>query len=76
MCRVLLDELEKNLAKFGVQKLILSAVPAAIDTWTSNFGFSHMTDDERSELLQFTFLDFQETIMCQKLLKTDGFVID
>ncbi|XWS25513.1 hypothetical protein CRYUN_Cryun27aG0074600 [Craigia yunnanensis] len=76
MCRVLVDELEKNLAKFGVQKLILPAVPSAVDTWTNNFGFSHMTDDERSELLQYTFLDFQGTIMCQKLLKTDGYVID
>ncbi|XWS25514.1 hypothetical protein CRYUN_Cryun27aG0074700 [Craigia yunnanensis] len=73
MCRVLVDELEKNLAKFGVQKLILPAVPSVVDTWTNNFGFSHMTYDERSELLQYTFLDFQGTIMCQKLLKTDGY---
>ncbi|XVE70196.1 hypothetical protein DITRI_Ditri10aG0053200 [Diplodiscus trichospermus] len=74
MCRVLVEELEKNLRKFGVQKLILPAVPSVVDTWTDNFGFSHMTDDERSELLQYTFLDFQGTILCQKLL--DGSVID
>ncbi|XP_022772441.1 increased DNA methylation 1-like [Durio zibethinus] len=69
MCRVLVDELEKNLTKFGVEKLILPAVPDAVDTWTNSFGFSHMTDDERSELLHYTFLDFQGTIMCRKLLK-------
>ncbi|XVF64188.1 hypothetical protein PTKIN_Ptkin09bG0147900 [Pterospermum kingtungense] len=72
MCRVLVNEVEKNLAKLGVQKLILPAVPSAVETWTNNFGFSHMTDDERSELLQYTFLDFQGTIMCQKLLKSDA----
>ncbi|KAK6257228.1 hypothetical protein QUC31_000687 [Theobroma cacao] len=70
MCRVLVDELEKNLMKFGVEKLVLPAVPAMVDTWTKNFGFSQMTDEERSKLLQYTFLDFQGTIMCQKLLKT------
>ncbi|XWS14801.1 hypothetical protein CRYUN_Cryun35bG0039500 [Craigia yunnanensis] len=68
MCRVLVDELERNLAKFGVEKLVLPAVPSVVDTWTNNFGFSRMRDDERSELLQYTFLDFQGTIMCQKLL--------
>ncbi|XVE95031.1 hypothetical protein REPUB_Repub02eG0061000 [Reevesia pubescens] len=69
MCRVLVDELEKNLKKLGVEKLILPAVPSAVDTWTSSFGFSPMTDDERSELLQYTFLDFQGIKMCQKLLR-------
>ncbi|XP_022765951.1 increased DNA methylation 1-like [Durio zibethinus] len=76
MCRVLVDELEKNLVKFGVEKLILPAVPSTVDTWTKNFGFSRMTDDERSELLQYTLLDFQGTIMCQKDLKTEAFVTD
>ncbi|XVF36422.1 hypothetical protein REPUB_Repub19eG0057200 [Reevesia pubescens] len=69
MCRVLVDELEKRLAEFGVQKLILPAVPIAVDTWTNNFGFSQMTDDERSELFQYSFLDFQGTTRCQKLLR-------
>lgn len=68
MCRVLMDELEKNLVNLGVQKLILPALPGVVDTWTNNFGFSHMTEKERSELLRYTFLDFQETIMCQKVL--------
>ncbi|MBA0555887.1 hypothetical protein Golob_026037 [Gossypium lobatum] len=71
MCRALVDELEKNLAKLGVQKLILPAVPAAVDTWVNGFGFSHMTGDERSKLLQYTLVDFQGSIMCQKPLKTE-----
>ncbi|GMI78480.1 hypothetical protein like AT5G58610 [Hibiscus trionum] len=71
MCRVLVNELEKNLAKLGVQKLILPAVAGVVDTWTTIFGFSQLTGGERSELLQYTFLDFQGTIMCQKPLKTE-----
>ncbi|KAK8704432.1 hypothetical protein V6N13_048054 [Hibiscus sabdariffa] len=69
MCRILVDELEKNLAKLGVQKLILPAVAGVVDTWTTNFGFSQMTRDQRSKFLQYTFLDFQGTIMCQKIFE-------
>ncbi|KAK8681646.1 hypothetical protein V6N13_054048 [Hibiscus sabdariffa] len=71
MCRILVGELEKNLAKLGVQKLILPAVAGVVDTWTTKFGFSQMTGDQRSEFLQYTFLDFQGTIMCQKHLKME-----
>ncbi|KAK8624265.1 hypothetical protein V6N13_065615 [Hibiscus sabdariffa] len=71
MCRVMVDELEKNLAKLGVKKLILPAVAGVLDTWTTNFGFSQMTGEERSRFLQYTFLDFQGTTMCQKPLKTE-----
>ncbi|KAE8716292.1 PHD finger transcription factor [Hibiscus syriacus] len=71
MCRVLIDELEKNLAKLGVQRLILPAVAGVVDMWVTNFGFSRMTGDERSKFLHYTFLDFQGTIMCQKPLKTE-----
>ncbi|GMI89679.1 hypothetical protein like AT5G58610 [Hibiscus trionum] len=71
MCRVLVDELEKNLAKLGVQKLILPAVAGVLDTWITTFGFSQMTGEERSKFLQYTFLDFQGTTMCQKPLRTE-----
>ncbi|XVF39805.1 hypothetical protein PTKIN_Ptkin01aG0061800 [Pterospermum kingtungense] len=77
MCRVLVDEIEKNLVELGVEKLVLPAVPGVVNTWTKKFGFSVMTDDERSELnLQYTFLDFEGTIMCQKLLERDIVLID
>ncbi|GKV20068.1 hypothetical protein SLEP1_g30240 [Rubroshorea leprosula] len=69
MCRILMNELEKQLMELGVERLVLPAVPGVVDTWVNNFGFSKMTDQERSMLLDFTFLDFQGTEMCQKLLK-------
>ena len=45
------------------------AVSGVLETWTNSFGFAKMTNFERSQFLDYAFLDFQETIMCQKLLK-------
>ncbi|KAE8653946.1 hypothetical protein F3Y22_tig00117056pilonHSYRG00557 [Hibiscus syriacus] len=67
MCRVLVDELDKNQMKLGVEKLVLPSLPTTVETWTNNFGFCRMTD--RAKLLQYTSLDFQGTIICQKLLR-------
>ncbi|XP_054819053.1 uncharacterized protein LOC129318355 [Prosopis cineraria] len=68
MCRILMDELEKRLMLLGVERIVLPAVPSVLETWTTSFGFAQMTNSERSQFLDYTFLDFQDTIMCQKLL--------
>ncbi|MED6159563.1 hypothetical protein PIB30_043342, partial [Stylosanthes scabra] len=68
MCRILMNELEKRLMQLGVERLVLPAVPSVVETWTGCFGFVKMTEFERSQFLDNTFLDFQGTIMCQKLL--------
>ncbi|XP_062017155.1 uncharacterized protein LOC133733544 [Rosa rugosa] len=68
MCRVLMNLLEKMLMDLGVERLVLPAVPSVLNTWTTAFGFSRMTESERLQFLDHTFLDFQDTIMCQKLL--------
>ncbi|XP_010089655.2 uncharacterized protein LOC21386349 [Morus notabilis] len=69
MCRILMNELEKTLMGLGVERLILPAIPSVLNTWTTSFGFSQMTASERLQFLDYTFLDFQDTIMCQKRLK-------
>lgn len=56
------------LMDLGVERLVLPAVPSVLNTWTTAFGFSRMTKSERLQFLDHTFLDFQDTIMCQKLL--------
>ncbi|KAL2336979.1 hypothetical protein Fmac_011425 [Flemingia macrophylla] len=68
MCRILMNELGKKLTQLGVERLVLPAVPSALETWTGSFGFAKMTNFERSQFLDYAFLDFQDTIMCQKLL--------
>ncbi|CAK9181680.1 unnamed protein product, partial [Ilex paraguariensis] len=68
MCRILMNELEKKLKELGVDRLVLPAVPSVVNTWTTSFGFSMMTDSDRLNFLDYTLLGFQGTIMCQKLL--------
>jgi len=54
--------------QLGVERLVLPAVPAVLETWTKSFGFAQMSNFDRSQFLDCAFLDFQETVMCQKLL--------
>ncbi|XP_075075650.1 uncharacterized protein LOC107797638 isoform X1 [Nicotiana tabacum] len=75
MCRILMNELEKKLMELGVERLVLPAVPAVLDTWTASFGFSVMKESERVNFLDYTFLDFQGTIMCQKILQKNHSVV-
>nr|XP_019706107.1 uncharacterized protein LOC105044698 isoform X1 [Elaeis guineensis] len=69
MCRLLMNELEKLLSSLGVQKLLLPAVPQLFETWTTSFGFTKMTSSDRLDLSEYTLLSFQDTTMCQKLLR-------
>ncbi|KAI3856691.1 hypothetical protein MKX03_026816 [Papaver bracteatum] len=69
MCRILLDVLENKLRELEVERLILPAVPQVLQSWTTSFGFSKMSESERLEFLCYTFLDFQDTTMCQKILR-------
>ncbi|KAM0953675.1 putative histone acetyltransferase chromatin regulator PHD family [Dioscorea sansibarensis] len=68
MCRLLVNELEKLLLSLGVEMLILPAVPQLLQTWTTRFGFTQMTSFDRLKLLDFIFLNFQDTCLCYKLL--------
>ncbi|XP_061338364.1 uncharacterized protein LOC133285188, partial [Gastrolobium bilobum] len=70
MCRILMDELEKNLMRLGVERIVLPVVPNMLETWTKSFKFVKMTSFERSQFLDYAFLDFPGTVMCQKLLTT------
>ncbi|XP_055812830.1 uncharacterized protein LOC129882524 isoform X2 [Solanum dulcamara] len=69
MCRILMNELEKKLMELGVERLVLPAVPTVLNTWTTSFGFSMVKESQRLNFLNYTFLDFQGTVMCQKLLQ-------
>ncbi|CAK9164191.1 unnamed protein product [Ilex paraguariensis] len=57
-----------KLKELGVGTLVLPAVPSVLNTWTTSFGYSIMTESERLNFLDYPFLDFQGTVMCQKLL--------
>ncbi|KAG7535371.1 Zinc finger FYVE/PHD-type [Arabidopsis thaliana x Arabidopsis arenosa] len=68
MCRVLMDELEKQMSQMGVCRLVLPAAKEVVTTWTQRFGFSVMESSERLELVKHGMLDFVGTVMCHKFL--------
>ncbi|EPS61279.1 hypothetical protein M569_13517, partial [Genlisea aurea] len=68
MCRILMDELEKRLTELGVERLVLPAAPSVLNTWTDSFGFSVTNPTERLLFIGHTFLDFQGTVFCHKML--------
>lgn len=55
--------------ELGVERLVLPAAPAVLNTWTTSFGFTMVKESQRLNFLNYTFLDFQGTVMCQKLLQ-------
>ncbi|XP_042042060.1 uncharacterized protein LOC121787416 [Salvia splendens] len=68
MCRILMNELEKQFTELGIERLVLPAIPTVLNTWINSFGFSKMDESERLNFLVYTFLDFQGTVFCQKML--------
>lgn len=54
--------------ELGVERLILPAIPSVLNTWTTSFGFSRMSVSERLQFVDYTFLNFPDTTMCQRLL--------
>ncbi|KAJ7966530.1 increased DNA methylation 1-like [Quillaja saponaria] len=72
MCRILMNVLEKKLMELGVERMTLPAVPGVVNTWINSFGFRRMTEFERLQFIDYNFLDFQDTIMCQKLLSINS----
>lgn len=61
----------QQLAELGVERLVLPAIPSVLNAWITSFGFSKMDESERLNFLAYTFLDFQGTVFCQKMLKID-----
>lgn len=68
MCRFLMNELEKKLMELGVERLVMPAAPSVLSTWIGSFGFSKISETERLNLCSYSFLDFQGSVMCQKIL--------
>ncbi|CAM0913417.1 unnamed protein product [Alopecurus aequalis] len=68
MCRLVMNELEKLLSGWGVERLLLPAVPQLLETWTGSFGFKAMSRSDRFEFAESSVLSFQGTTMCQRIL--------
>ncbi|KAM5549677.1 hypothetical protein ABKV19_000882 [Rosa sericea] len=69
MCRVLMHLIEKMLMDLGVERLVLPIVPRSVGKWNTSFGFSDIKGSDRLQFLDYRFMHFEDTIMCQKCLK-------
>ncbi|XP_077226871.1 increased DNA methylation 1-like [Tasmannia lanceolata] len=74
MCRRLMNAIEEMLKSFKVKKLVLSAIPTLVDTWTYGFGFKLMEDKEKEQLSNINLMLFPGTTLMTKDLYGDGVI--
>lgn len=56
------------LISFKVEKLVISAIPDLVETWTKGFGFIPVSKDEKQSLNKINFMVFPGTILLKKQL--------
>ncbi|KAH1218364.1 Increased DNA methylation 1 [Glycine max] len=68
MCRLLVTAIEQVLISFKVEKLVISAIPDLVETWTKGFGFIPVDDIERQRLNKINLMVFPGTVLLVKSL--------
>ncbi|KAK8329691.1 hypothetical protein V6Z11_A11G335000 [Gossypium hirsutum] len=76
MCRSLVNVIEELLISFKVEKLVITAIPNVVETWTKGFGFKLVEEEERKALNKINLMVFPGTVLLSKSLyqsqKTGG----
>ncbi|RAL38115.1 hypothetical protein DM860_000809 [Cuscuta australis] len=68
MCRRLMNSLEEMLKSLKVEKLVISAIPSLVETWTLGFGFEPLEDSEKRSLRDVNLMVFPGTVWLKKTL--------
>lgn len=68
MCRLLVTAIEQMLTSIKVEKLVISAIPDLVETWTKGFGFKPIDDIERQRLKGINLMVFPGTVLLEKPL--------
>ncbi|TYG86980.1 hypothetical protein ES288_A13G176100v1 [Gossypium darwinii] len=68
MCRRLMNVIEEMLISVKVEKLVITAIPNLVETWTKGFGFTPVEEDERKMLKKINLMVFPGTILLKKPL--------
>lgn len=56
------------LKSFKVEKLVISAIPSLVETWTVGFGFQPLEDSEKRSLSNINLMVFPGTVWLKKSL--------
>lgn len=68
MCRRLMNSIEEMLISFKVEKLVITAIPNLVETWTVGFGFEPLEDHERKSLSHVNLMVFPGTVWLKKTM--------
>lgn len=68
MCRLLVNAIQQMLISVKVEKLVISAIPDLVETWTKGFGFTLVDDIERQRLNKINLMVFPGTVLLEKPL--------
>ncbi|KAG8364871.1 hypothetical protein BUALT_Bualt18G0043500 [Buddleja alternifolia] len=68
MCRHLINSIEETLTSLKVEKLVVSAIPTLVETWTVGFGFEPLEEDERKSLSKINLMVFPGAVWLKKPL--------
>ncbi|KAI3703899.1 hypothetical protein L1987_74095 [Smallanthus sonchifolius] len=66
MCRRLMNVIEELLKSLKIKKLVLSAIPGLVETWTNIFGFTHLEPEDKKNLTKTNLMVFPGTVWLQK----------
>lgn len=56
------------LKSLKVEKLVVSAIPDLVDTWTLGFGFERLEEEERQSLSKINLMVFPGSVWLKKML--------
>ncbi|CAH9107656.1 unnamed protein product [Cuscuta europaea] len=68
MCRRLMNCIEEMLKSLKVEKLVLSAIPSLVETWTMRFGFEPFEDNDKRSLSDINTMVFPGSVWLKKSL--------
>ncbi|KAK6132651.1 hypothetical protein DH2020_033603 [Rehmannia glutinosa] len=68
MCRRLINSVEEMLKAMKVEKLVISAIPTLVETWTVGFGFQPLEEDERQSLSKINLMVFPGAVWLKKAI--------
>ncbi|KAK1418092.1 hypothetical protein QVD17_27231 [Tagetes erecta] len=66
MCKRLMNAIEELLRSLKIEKLVLSAIPDLVETWTNSFGFTHLEPEDKKKLTKTNLMVFPGTVWLKK----------